>query len=122
MNHLLRSLAPISDEGWALLDEEAGERLKPALAARRMVDFSGPHGWEHAATRLRRVEALGEAPEGVDATQRRGLPLVELREGFAIARDELRAADRGAEDADLDPLAEAAWRMARAENSVVFHG
>jgi uncharacterized linocin/CFP29 family protein len=122
MNHLLRSLAPISDDGWALLDEEAGERLKPALAARRMVDFSGPHGWEHSATRLGRVESLGEAPEGVDAMQRRVLPLVELREGFAIARDELRAADRGAEDADLDPLAEAAWRMARAENSVVFHG
>ena len=29
MNHLLRSHAPISDAGWALLDEEARERLAP---------------------------------------------------------------------------------------------
>lgn len=50
MNHLLRSLAPISDAGWALLDEEARERLTPALAARRLVDFAGPLGWERSAT------------------------------------------------------------------------
>ena len=35
MNHLLRSLAPISDSGWKELDDEARERLAPALAARR---------------------------------------------------------------------------------------
>ena len=33
MNHLLRSHAPISDGGWTLLDQEATERLTPALAA-----------------------------------------------------------------------------------------
>ena len=58
MNHLLRSLAPISDAGWELLDEEARERLTPALAARKLVDFSGPHGWEHSATNLGRTAAL----------------------------------------------------------------
>ena len=44
MNHLLRSIAPISDAGWKLLDEEATERLAPALGARKLVDFSGPRG------------------------------------------------------------------------------
>jgi uncharacterized linocin/CFP29 family protein len=44
MNHLLRSHAPISDAGWNVLDEEAHERLTPALAARKLVDFRGPHG------------------------------------------------------------------------------
>ena len=44
MNHLLRGHAPISDAGWSMLDEEARERLTPALAARKLVDFSGPHG------------------------------------------------------------------------------
>ena len=56
MDHLLRSIAPISDAGWELLDREARERLTPALAARRLVDFSGPHGWQHSATNLGRVD------------------------------------------------------------------
>jgi uncharacterized linocin/CFP29 family protein len=44
MNHLLCSNAPISDRAWELLDQEARERLEPALGARRLVDFSGPLG------------------------------------------------------------------------------
>ena len=63
MNHLLRGCAPISDSGWELLDDEARERLRPSLAARRLVDFSGPHGWEHSATNLGRVETVA-APDG----------------------------------------------------------
>ena len=55
MNHLLRSYAPISDAGWKMLDEEARQRLGPALAARKLVDFSGPNGWEYSATNLGRV-------------------------------------------------------------------
>ena len=44
----------------------------------------------------------GTLCEGVVATQRRVLPLVELRSDFTLSRDELRAGDRGAEDVDLD--------------------
>ena len=46
MSHLLREHAPISEEGWKRIDDEARERLTPALAARRLVDFAGPFGWE----------------------------------------------------------------------------
>jgi uncharacterized linocin/CFP29 family protein len=123
MDHLLRSHAPISDAGWTLLDEEARERLTPALAARKLVDFSGPHGWEHSATNLGRTTGLAEAPcEGVAGRQRRVLPLVELRADFELSRDELRDADRGADDADLAPLDNAAHQIALAENVAVFHG
>lgn len=123
MNHLLRSVAPISDAGWELLDDEATQRLAPALAARRLVDFSGPHGWEHSGTSLGRVGEIADGPvEGVSAHQRRVLPLVELRAGFSVSRAELRAADRGAADAGLESLDEAAQRIARAENSAVCHG
>ena len=123
MNHLLRSLAPISDAGWDLVDQEARERLAGALAARQLVDFSGPHGWDHSATTLGRSEAVGGAPcQGVDARQRRVLPLVELRSDFGLSREELRAGDRGAEDVDLSSLDEAARQIARAENIAVFHG
>ena len=123
MNHLLRSLAPISDAGWKLLDDEARERLAPALAARKLVDFSGPHGWEHSATNLGRAVALTAAPcDGVTGAQRRVLPLVEVRADFELALSELRDVDRGADDADLEPLDKAAHQIAVAENVAVFHG
>jgi uncharacterized linocin/CFP29 family protein len=123
MNHLLRSHAPISDAGWSLLDEEARERLTPALAARKLVDFSGPLGWEHSATNLGRVDSLASAPgEWVTGLQRRVLPLVELRADFELSRAELRDIDRGADDADLVSLDTAAHRIAVAENAAVFHG
>ena len=123
MNHLLRTHAPISDSGWEMLDDEARERLEPPLAARKLVDFSGPHGWEHSATNLGRVETLTSPPsEGVAGARRRVLPLVELRAPFSVLRSELRDADRGAEDADLEQLDSAAHQIALAENVAVFHG
>ena len=123
MNHLLRPLAPMSDAGWEMLDEEARERLVPALAARKLIDFSGPHGWEYSATNLGRASGIGAAPcAGVAGSQRRVLPLVELRASFTVALEELRAADRGAEDADLEELDRAAHQIAVAENKTVFHG
>jgi uncharacterized linocin/CFP29 family protein len=122
-NHLLRSHAPISDGNWTLLDDEARERLGAALAARKLVDFLGPFGWEYSATNLGRVTGVAAAPcEGITALARRVLSLAELRADFAISRAELRDDDRGAEDADLEPLDDAAHRMAVAENKSVFHG
>jgi uncharacterized linocin/CFP29 family protein len=122
-NHLLRSHAPISDANWTLIDDEARERLSVALAARKLVDFSGPHGWEYSATNLGRTEPLAAAPcEGVTAVRRKVLPLAEVRAEFSLSREELRDDDRGAADADLEPLDRAAHQMAVAENRAVFHG
>jgi uncharacterized linocin/CFP29 family protein len=123
MNHLLRSSAPVSDAAWELLDREAKERLVPALAARRLVDFRGPLGWEHSATNLGRTSPLAAAPcDGVFGLQRRVLPLVELRADFELSREELRDIDRGADDSDLGALDRAAHQLAVAENVAVFHG
>ncbi len=123
MNHLLRGHAPITDAGWKLLDEEARERLTPGLAARRVVDFAGPAGWQHSATNLGRVEQLDAgALEGVEARRRIVLPLVELEVPFTIDRRELSAGDRGAEDVDLEPLDDAAQLLVEAENGAVFNG
>jgi uncharacterized linocin/CFP29 family protein len=123
MNHLLRELAPISEAGWREIDGEAKQRLTPALAARRLVDFAGPHGWKHSATDLGRTAVLASAThEGVTARQRRVLALAELRADFSVALDELRDLDRGALDIDLSSLDAAAHRMAVAENVAVFHG
>ena len=123
MNHLLRGHAPISDQGWALIDGEARSRLHPSLAVRRLVDFSGPLGWEHSAASLGRTSRLEGGPaEGVSGLKRVVLPLVELRADFELARTELRDADRGADDVDLTALDRAAQRLAIAENFAVLHG
>jgi uncharacterized linocin/CFP29 family protein len=122
-NHLLRSLAPVTESGWQLLDDEARDRLTAAVAARKVVDFSGPHGWEHSATNLGRTSEIAAGRvKGVTALQRRVLPLVELRADFAIPLGELRDHDRGRPDVDLGTLDEAAHRIAVAENTAVFHG
>lgn len=123
MNHLLRSVAPISDAGWETLDQEARQRLTPALAARKLVEVSGPHGWTHSASNLGRTEQLASgAVEGVSGRARRVLPLVELRADFSVSREELRDADRGAADIDLGDLDLAAHRIATAENVAVLRG
>jgi uncharacterized linocin/CFP29 family protein len=123
VSHLLREQAPITEAGWALLDSEARERLAPALAARKLVDFAGPRGWKHSATNLGRTDDLADAPgKGVAARQRRVLPLVELRAPFTVSRSELEDAERGAADVDLEALDNAAKEIAGAENAAVFHG
>jgi uncharacterized linocin/CFP29 family protein len=123
MDHLLRELAPISDAGWEELEEEARRHLVVHLAARKLIDFSGPHGWERSATNLGRTEPLSPAPvQGVDARRRRVLELVETRAWFSLSRAELDLVDKGAQDVDLDPLDEAARRIALAENQAVFNG
>jgi uncharacterized linocin/CFP29 family protein len=123
VSHLLREHAPISEAGWQRIDDEARRRLTSGLAARKLVDFAGPHGWDHSATNLGRTQRLADSPvDGVWALQRRVLALVELRAPFALGVDELRDADRGAEDTDFGSLDEAVRRIAVAENRIVFHG
>ena len=68
MSHLLREHAPISQAGWDLIDEEARERLTPALAARKLVDFAGPQGLAGIGHQPRPHEGLerssGQGPCG----------------------------------------------------------
>ncbi len=123
MNQLLRSLAPVTAKAWELIEEEARRQLETALASRKLVDFAGPHGWEHSATNLGRTEPVAAgAGEGVSALRRVVLPVVEHRAPFTVSRAELADIDRGAENPDLDDLAEAARRIAVAENTAVFGG
>jgi uncharacterized linocin/CFP29 family protein len=122
-SHLLRRLAPITSETWDLLDQEAKDRLPVALGARKLVDFTGPLGWEYSATNLGRVGAVvGTPAERVIVRERQVLPLSEVRADFTLDREELVAASRGAADVDLTPLDDAAHRIASAENAAIFTG
>jgi uncharacterized linocin/CFP29 family protein len=123
VNHLMRDLAPINEQAWSEIDAEAERSLKHFLAARRLVDFEGPLGWEHSAVDLGRASGLAQAPRGdIHAAQRRVLPLVELRSRFSVPRTEIAAAERGADDLDLECVIAASKSAAIAEDTVVFHG
>jgi uncharacterized linocin/CFP29 family protein len=123
MNHLFRELAPISTAGWQEIDKEAQRTLKTTLAARKLVDFVGPLGWQAAAIgtgHSRRIEPLSRMR--VETRLREVLPLIELRVPFELRRSELDAVDRGAKDLDTDPVIQAAREIAIAEDRAIFHG
>lgn len=123
MNHLLRELAPISDQAWSEIDDEATTTLRQVLAARKVVDVSGPLGWEAGSVATGRTSEAVDGPQpGVEARTRKTQPLVELRTPFVVERAELDAIARGACDADLDPVRLAARSAAMAEDAAVFHG
>lgn len=122
MDHLYRDLAPISEAAWSQIEGEAKGRFVTYLAARKLVDLDGPHGWSYSAHDLGRVDEVASPGEGVRALQRRVLPVVELRADFAISREEIDDAERGAGDIDLPELDEAVRQVALAENATVFHG
>jgi uncharacterized linocin/CFP29 family protein len=123
MNHLMRELAPVTEDAWTQIDQEATRSLKHFLAGRRLVDFSGPKGWGHAAVDLGRVETIDAGPLGsVETARRRVLPLIEVRAPIELARSELAAADRGATDLDLDAVIEAGRAASLAEDHLVFDG
>ncbi|MBK1663951.1 bacteriocin [Rhodospirillum rubrum] len=127
MNDLMRDLAPISAKAWAEIETEARGTLTVTLAARKVVDFKGPLGWDASSVSLGRTEALAEEPKAAGAAvvtvrKRAVQPLIELCVPFTLKRAELEAIARGAADADLDPVIEAARAIAIAEDRAVFHG
>lgn len=122
MNHLLRERAPITEDGWSAIDQEAASTLKEVLAGRRLLDVSGPKGWDHSAEPTGRTRHVGVVAGDVDARVREVRSLVELKVPFVVARSELDAIDRGACDADLDHVRLAARDAAVSEDRAIFHG
>jgi uncharacterized linocin/CFP29 family protein len=123
MNHLHRELAPVSELGWELIEQEAKYMLSMALAGRRLADVSGPLGWHSSAVSLGRVKASqNKIVTGVGVNVRQVRPLVELRVPFEVSRAELDAVTRGAENPDLGQVSAAARMAALAEDAFMFHG
>jgi uncharacterized linocin/CFP29 family protein len=123
MDNLFRELAPISSAAWEEIEEEAKRTLKLTLAARKLVDFTGPLGWATSAVELGRTESLRSGPRGgVEARLREVQPLVELRVPFELSRRELDSVDRGGKAPDLGAVTDAARTIAMAEDQAVFHG
>jgi uncharacterized linocin/CFP29 family protein len=123
MDLLKRKLAPITPEAWEQIDNEARRVLKLHLAARKVVDFSGPHGWKLGGVNTGRLKPIhkGPLPE-VQHAVRDVQPLIEVRSPFVMKIHELDYAARGADDLDLDPVIGASERIALAEDMAVFGG
>lgn len=124
MNHLRRERAPLSAQAFELIEDEARDVLKTYLAARKFVDFDGPHGWQHNAVNPGHARAFTTpaADAGVEARLRTSLPLMEIRVPFELPMQEIDDIDRGATDPDLGPVNEAARKLARTEDRMVFYG
>ena len=122
MDHLLRDLAPITDAAWREIDAEAARTLRRTLAARRLVDFTGPLGWEVSAVGRGRARAVAPPSGDVQARLRETRPLVEIDVTFRLERVEIDAIARGAGDADLGPVVRAARIAALTEDRAIFDG
>ena len=122
MNNLHRELAPITGAAWEQIEQEAARTLKRHLAARRVVDVAGPEGVDLAGVGTGHQSTIQPPAEGIEAALREFKPLVELRVPFELSRRDLDAVERGSNDPDLQPLKDAARKIAFAEDRAVFEG
>jgi uncharacterized linocin/CFP29 family protein len=122
MDNLHRELAPVSDAAWAQIGEEATRTLKRHLAGRRVVDVHGPEGYGLSAVGTGHVHGIDPPRDGVTARQRGALCLVELRVPFSLDREQVDDVERGAEDADWQPVKDAARQVAFAEDRAIVDG
>jgi len=120
---LKREQAPITVEAWKQIDKEARRVLKLHLAGRKLVDFSGPHGWTLGGINTGHLKDIDKGRvEGVPHAIREVQALVEIRSPFTMKILELDYAARGARDLDLDSVIDVAERVAHAEDTAIFHG
>lgn len=121
-NNLHRSLAPISASAWQQIEEEASRTVKRNLAARRVVDVTGPLGYGFASVTTGHVADIVPPTTGVRTRLRGVLPLVEVRVGFTLDRDAVDDVARGSQDSDWQPVKDAATTLAHIEDRAVFDG
>src|SRR3569623_2013451 len=62
MDLLKRQLAPITSEAWDQIDDEAKRVLALHLAGRKLVDFTGPHGWQLGGVNTGRLQQIAKGP------------------------------------------------------------
>ena len=122
MNNLHRELAPISAAAWSEIEEEARRTFKRHIAGRRVVDLEGPEGATLSAVGTGRLQDIAAPGPGVSARVHGLQPVVELRVPFTVDRSAVDSVERGARDADWQPVKDAARRAALTEDRVVFDG
>ncbi len=116
-------MAPVSNEAWHEINEEARRVLESFLVSRKFLNVEGPKGWGFASVPEGRLEIpSGQKKEGVIYGIHKVQPLVEPRISFKLNIWELDNISRGASDADLDPLTDAAKKLAEFEEKSIYYG
>lgn len=122
MNNLYRQLAPITDEAWEQISDEARRTFAANLAGRRVVDVAGPDGPGLSALGTGHVRSIATLVDDVEARQRIVQPLVELRAPFTLDRSDIDDVERGAQDSNWQPVKDAARKLAIAEDRLIVNG
>jgi uncharacterized linocin/CFP29 family protein len=122
MDILKRDLAPLTSEVWEEIDGRAKEVLESYLSARKVVNVEGPKGWDSNVVVEGRLDIVEKDESGVSAGTYRVKPLMEVRSTFELDRWEMDNIVRGAKDIDLESLEEAAKKIAKYEDEVIFNG
>jgi len=122
MDMLKRSLAPLSKEAWEAIDSRAEDVLKTHLSARKVIKVNGPKGWDYTALPKGRLDLIEEDSVDVCSGLYSVQPLLETRISFELSRWEMDNILRGAKDIDLEPLEEAAHKIATFEENAVYNG
>ncbi len=122
MNNLYRELAPISAAAWASIEEEAKRTFALHCAGRKVVDVTGPDGATLAGVGTGHLTAINAPDDGVIAGLRAWRPVVQLRVPFTLERAAIDSVERGALDADWQPVKDAARKIAFAEDRAIVDG
>ncbi|WP_027945448.1 family 1 encapsulin nanocompartment shell protein [Amycolatopsis taiwanensis] len=122
MNNLYRELAPISAAAWTDLEAEASRSFTEHVAGRRVVDVVGPSGLTLSAIGTGHVHDLESPEEGVRARRRAVATVIELRVPFVVSRQAVDDVERGAKDADWQPVKDAAKKLAFTEDRIMADG
>jgi len=120
---LRRELAPITQEAWAEIDEQAKRILTGNLSARAIVDVDGPLGMTLGAVNLGTVKPGKAQPvKGVKWGIREVQPLIEISAPFSLSMADLDSISRGGKTPELGPVVDAARKIALFEESVIYQG
>jgi len=122
MDLLKRDLAPISNKAWEEIESLARETLTASLSARKFVDISGPNGISHTSVNIGKLDVPKDQKSKVLYGVYNVQPLIETRVRFSLKTWELDNIERGADDADLDALVDAAKQIAAFEEDAVYNG
>lgn len=123
MNILKKSLAPITDDSWDEIKEQANKIFNNYGSARSFVDFDGPKGIEYGAVSTGKlIVPENQNNKGINYGIHQVMPLIEIRKPFTLNIWELDNIERGAKDADLNDLIKAAKEVVLFEDKVVYKG
>ena len=121
MDFLKKDLAPLTQNVWQEIEEQAKLTLKTNLSARKFITVSDPKGWDFPGLPTGRLDKIKEE-KNMSYGIREFRPTIEIRTEFELDTWEMDNLERGSQDIDLEPLEKAAEKIAKFEDQIVYQG